>query len=264
MAGETSTSGTFSARPRFDLYLYFGRNLTDAANNRSNYYFSVWARKISGSAAWHLDASPWNVSIGGQGFSGSAALDFRSTSSIKMGEGITGWFTHTPDGYLNLWGDASMSDSEFGSAYCGVILYADRIPKPPTAPSIAGLGVDQVGTTSMRYRFASMGDGGSPVTDWQVQYSTDPTFATGTIVSSGGSSILSPLAPGRRYYVRSRGVNAYGTGQWSEITSGQTLSGMFVGFSGSFFGAEVLVGKAGAFVTAEVLVGKNDVFVTAG
>lgn len=93
----------------------------------------------------------------------------------------------------------------------------------PPAPT--PLGIDEITATSMRYQFASAGDGGSPVTSWGVEVATNPAFTGSTIYGSSGSLVLTDLTPGVRYYLRARGQNAIGVGPWSTVLSARTLGG---------------------------------------
>lgn len=267
MAYDVNATGVFANRPNHDLWLYFRRDLTDAPNNRSSYAWSLYARRLSGAISWTGASSPWQVYIGGQPFSGSSALDFRSTDIIHLGTGGTGWFTHDANGYLNVWGEAHMQADLFGNADAGATLYSDQIAQVPAAPRVTGVdaGIDMIETTSARFRFWNNGDGGSPVTSWAIQYARSLDFSLDPVlIGSSGTSILSPLLPGGRYWARARGQNAVGVGPWSSAVEFVTKSGAFVGDAGGFPGAEVLVGVGGQFVVAETLVGKGGVFVAAG
>lgn len=96
-----------------------------------------------------------------------------------------------------------------------------RIPKPPAGTT--PLSLDQITPTSMRYRFAGNGDGGSPITGWQVQYSLDSAHTVGMNAFYGtGTDTISGLQNHTTYYVRSRGLNAIGWGPWSGNLSATT------------------------------------------
>lgn len=96
----------------------------------------------------------------------------------------------------------------------------------PQAPSPTWF--ESVQATELTYKFSGRGNGGSPVTAWECQLATSPTFAAGTIVShvrSSGTTRFTNLMPATRYYTRSRGRNAYGWGWWSATGVVDTLSG---------------------------------------
>lgn len=256
MAYDVWAYGTFSSRTNHRLELYFRRDQTDAPNNRSSYAWSLQAVRTSGQRSWIYDAQPWGVGVAGQGWSGSAGLPFDSNLVI-IASGATGWCGHDGNGDLHVWGEAWMNASNFGNASCGNTLYSDRIARVPPAPTVQGYGVDQIGTTSVRYRFSSTGDGGSPITSWAYQYAENAAFTVGVVSgSSSGTSTITGLQPGKTYWIRSRGANAVGAGAWSQVLSFTTLSGAFVGRGNDFVGVEVLVGKNNAFVVATTFVGK--------
>jgi hypothetical protein len=90
----------------------------------------------------------------------------------------------------------------------------------PGAPTIRSL--DQVTNTSLRVWFEGNGDGGSPITGWQLQYATQSNFSDGVIVASGGTTTLTGLQSNTTYYIRARGLNAVGAGAWSSVASTKT------------------------------------------
>ncbi len=139
------------------------------------------------------------------------------------------WVEHDSEGYL---GPLSIRMTVSGShsfTYYAT-LYVDRLAQIPPAPSPIGL--DQITTTSMRYRFNGTGDGGASIIRWEVQYSKSATFSSGnTLVTSPGTMTHSPLDPGTRYYFRSRGVNSVGNGVWSSVSQADTLPAVAPGLS---------------------------------
>ena len=130
------------------------------------------------------------------------------------------------------------------------------MPEVPNAPTAKSL--DQITIDSMRYTFTTNGDGGSPITKSEFQYSTSSSFSSPVTVTSTGTSTVSGLKPGTKYYFRSRSVNAVGNSSWSSVLNATTLTGAYAGVGGSFVGSEVLVGVGGGFVTAEVWIGDPD------
>ena len=94
---------------------------------------------------------------------------------------------------------------------------AQTTPPPPTFN-----GLDQVTNTSIRAIFSGTGDGGSPITAWDLQYSASSGFYPQTTVNSGGTSTIGGLTPNTTYWFRARGVNALGPGAWSNVVSART------------------------------------------
>jgi len=255
MSYNAQWNATCSNRTDHRIEFYIQRNAT--SGNSSNYYWQLGMRRMG---AWYGtytgSQEPWSVYVGGQ-INGSSSYPFSSgTSFILMGSGTSGWFGHDANGNMSMWVDGQQHGSFFGYCIAGGTFYADRIPKPPPAPTPLSGSPDQIETTSMRYQFTSNGDGGSTIIRWETQYSTSPTFASGNsaIINSSGTRTYTGLNPGTTYYFRSRGVNAVGAGAWSATRSATTKSGVFVGYGNSFPGAECLVGVGGAFVTAEIYV----------
>lgn len=83
------------------------------------------------------------------------------------------------------------------------------IPPAPNWVSVAA-----TSSTTAHLHFASAGDGGSPVLEWQLGYGLDargPQY----YAASGGISDLTGLVSGATYYFWARGRNAYGWSAWS-------------------------------------------------
>ena len=115
--------------------------------------------------------------------------------------------------------------TQTGATVDGVSATAPPAPTPFSPP------LDQITTTSMRYRFNSAGDGGSPITSWAAQYDTYADFRYGVIIASSGTSVVGGLNPGTTYYWRSRGQNAIGVGPWSAVSQATTLPSVPPGLS---------------------------------
>lgn len=65
-------------------------------------------------------------------------------------------------------------------------------------------------------------DGGSPITGYQVAFSTNPSFASFNFYSVGPSArqmLLTGLTNGTTYFVRVAAANAQGVGAWSPVSS---------------------------------------------
>lgn len=96
----------------------------------------------------------------------------------------------------------------------------------PSAP--VWVNNDTVGQDSARITFgAPSTDGGSGISRYQIQRSTNSGFTAGivTIEYPGSPTPLSGLEPGTDYWVRVRAVNGVGAGPWSPVTSFTTLLG---------------------------------------
>lgn len=98
-------------------------------------------------------------------------------------------------------------------ALCGWLTWA-TISAPPTMMDAVRQPNGQV-----RVRFNGSGNtGGMPMTGWQLQYATNPSFSGATTVASSGTSDLT-LAPGYTYYFHARGLNDVGWSAWSSAIS---------------------------------------------
>ena len=76
------------------------------------------------------------------------------------------------------------------------------------------------GATSMHASWtASAYNGGSDISSYRVQYSTDPEFvtATTTVDVTGAAVDLTGLTTGETYYLRVSALNAFGSSSWADV-----------------------------------------------
>lgn len=93
---------------------------------------------------------------------------------------------------------------------------------PPAAPT--SLMANRSGTGAARVSFSAPANGGSPILDYDLQYSTSRTFTSGVVFVEAGTSALpridvSRLTPRVTYFVRVRATNAAGDSPWSAAIS---------------------------------------------
>ena len=210
--------GVYSGRPSNDLILEVSRH--SVSGNSTRWAWTLTARKF-GVTSYLLDARRWDVLVEGDSWSGLAALDFRSTDRIVIASGVTGWKGHDSAGRLTVDFSASHSPgSIFGSASLGGSFAADQLPTLPAAPK--PLPLDQISATGFRFRFSANGGGTASV--WRHQISDRSDFGTTVVTgTSSGTALITGLTPGRDYWARARGENAFGLGAWSTPVKATTL-----------------------------------------
>lgn len=94
-----------------------------------------------------------------------------------------------------------------------------NVPDAPSTPVLSN-----IQPTSVDVSWTPNGTGGSPITGFQVGYST--TSATqDTIVAAVSPKTISGLIPGTQYFFWVRAQNAVGFGPWSAFASTQTIAG---------------------------------------
>lgn len=153
------------------LVLYVRSEERDGVNNRSRYAYELQGRWLSGSPRRHnLDAGTFGITIGGNTVYPSHNLDFRSTDTVSIYAGTTGWFSHDSSGNLNLPVRAWISEYDiFGSADTSGTLVADRLPRKASAPGKPFFSEEL--PTSVRVAWSeATNDGGTPIDSYLLRY----------------------------------------------------------------------------------------------
>jgi hypothetical protein len=96
--------------------------------------------------------------------------------------------------------------------------------------TMAGPIVSAATTSGFTVGFTAPNNGGNAITSYELQYTDDNFFTTTTVPGITSSPrILTGLAPGKKYRVRMRAINAVGGGSWSPSSLEiQTLGGVKV------------------------------------
>lgn len=149
--------------------------------------------------------------------SGHTAMSGQGTVT-GLSSGVRWYFwarSHNPKGW-----------SGFSPVSSAVTL---RVPYAPSNPVIS-----QITQNSVHTKFGGNGDGGSPITKWELAYGRTSDVNTATIVVGGwsGDNDLLDLDAGRTYYFWARGVNAIGNGPWSGMSSATLIAGAYVYYNG--------------------------------
>lgn len=118
-------------------------------------------------------------------------------------------------------------------------------PSAPGTPSFYSIGPTNLGVAWT----VPADDGGSAITSYDLQYSTDAGFASPTTIVgiATPSRNITALAPNTTYYVRVRAKNIAGSGPWSTASSMATLPGAKVFRSGVFIDVPTMVMVGGVF-----------------
>lgn len=238
----------------------------DVANNQSLIHYEVWISKNSYSptfaqgtafARWGYDGIQVN-SVDPGGF------DFRASGPWLWLVGDV-WIPHNADGTRTITVNIGASFEILGSAAYN---YGWTLPSiarnPPPAPT--AMTPDQLTRNSMRFQFNSNGDGGSPITGWQFRYSTTADFSSGVSawMSSWGTSIVTGLKPGTRYWFEARGLNAAGAGPTSNRVNNRTLSGAWISTGTAWVPATVVISDGTTWRPANVDISNGTFWVPTG
>lgn len=248
-------SAPFPSRP-FTLYDSTTLTRQETANNRSLVHFEVAIRKDAYSPTFAnapaTAYASWGYNGNVIGSNNPGAFDFRAAGPWLWVSGDV-WIPHNADGSKTINVNVSANFSILGSTgytYGWTLPTIARFPPPaPTA-----LSLEVLDRNTMRYRFQSNGDGGSPILRWEAQYSTTPDFSSGTSAwfTSTGTSVVNTLKPGTRYWWRSRGVNAAGTGATSNVLNARTYSGAWISDGTQWLPANVVISDGTKWLPANV------------
>lgn len=129
-------------------------------------------------------------------------------------------------------------------------VYSPWVPGAPVP-----IGLDEIGPTSIRYRFSGTTANGSGIDAWQAQVATDPGFTQNVqTLGSSGTTTFSDLTPATRYYFRSRGHNGVGWGPWSSAVNEMTASGAYVSLNGVWVPVPLYVSNGLTWVVPDLQV----------
>ncbi|WIM95763.1 fibronectin type III domain-containing protein [Actinoplanes oblitus] len=202
------------------------------------------------------------------GATNGAALD-RNAGQVSRNSGFTdviaswdveGWAGRTVTGLPKgtvLYARVRAHNRVGWSSWSGTRTFTTAI----TTPSGPGLpGISDVGPTSANVTWNAPSDtGGAAITNYEIQRATDAGFTTNvaSVTDPSSPGALTGLLPGTIYYVRTRAINAAGSGAWSTTATFTTLSGVKVGDGTTWRDAIVWVGNGSSWVLALVKVGNG-------
>jgi len=261
---------TFSGNSSYRLHCRITQGSQSQASNYTNVNGWLWVEKLSGSGYYTGNSGNTGSITGSIGVSASgwAPYDFSSYSSKLIGSD-TDKVYHSSDGTKTASGSYAANDSNggnFGSASGSWSLGLTRIPKAPDKPSTPV--ITNIETTLIEFSMSAPDNNGAAITGYDIQVSPDSSYSSPTMEYSSGSlsQDAEPLSPGVKYWIRYRATNSVGDSAWSNSATATTLSGVLIGDSGSYKGAEVLYGLDGSFQSCEVYVGDpvTETFVMAG
>jgi hypothetical protein len=97
-----------------------------------------------------------------------------------------------------------------------------KVPYPPDIPSATNIGPVSV---TVVWTPPSAGDGGSPITAYEVSYGTDPLVHAASVTGTSPLTVTG-LQPGTRYYFWVRAQNAVGWSAYSAPVVATTIAGV--------------------------------------
>jgi hypothetical protein len=170
----------------------------------------------------------WSGTVNGVGVGGSTAwpTGTHGAPGILFGAWTANYGSQTVSFTLNYTGTSAFG----GPTTHSVSIYRPYPATVPAAPT--PVSIDQVTTTSLRFKFSGNSDGGSPITSWQAQIASDSAFTQNVqTVTSDGTTVFTGRTPNQPQWTRARGNNAVGSGPWSSALTATTLPATAPGLS---------------------------------
>jgi hypothetical protein len=202
-------------------------------------------------AAWSAPSDNGGVSVGGYAYQVAADAGFTSLVANYVTSGAASASATVPayatPYYVRVAAVNSIGQGPW-SATASITTGADV----PTAPAIGA--VSAIGPINADVSWsAPSSNNGSALTGYDVQWTTDSTFATGLVTSAVGTSAspytMTSLNPATTYYVRVRANNAIGASGWSGSLSFLTLPSVHVPNAGGTAWVDAIVYMADASAT---------------
>jgi hypothetical protein len=103
----------------------------------------------------------------------------------------------------------------------------DDVPAAPTKPVVS-----EITQNSFFSDFDSNGTGGVSIIEWETSWGKTPGATDAYIRTSSGNVDVTNLDAGEKYYVRGRGRNTYGWGDYGPEATVQLIAGAYVDVAG--------------------------------
>lgn len=221
---------------------------------------------IGGTEAWTsgptVPAAPESVQLVVNGVR-TLSLQW-SPPAVDGGDAITGYIIYysTTSGGSTVYTESvgpEVNDYTFdasgesaGFQYSATVAAINSVGTGPQSAMVYGTTADAPGTPSFMsagpagyvaggidISYSSASDGGSPVTQYELEYDTGEYFSTAssvTVPTDSSSYTLTDLTGGQAYYLRLRAVNAAGPGEWTvygsnPVTASATVPGVPAGLA---------------------------------
>lgn len=142
----------------------------------------------------------------------TGATSYNQTSLSKSFTGLTPGTTY----YVRVASKNAVTEAAgTTSVYGTTATFSTTAYSPPSVPTSVAVASSTATQATITWA-APVDDGGTPVTSYDLRYSTDPTFTTSTLLTGVTSPrVVSPLTPDTTVYFQVRAVNAAGPGDWS-------------------------------------------------
>lgn len=169
----------------------------------------------SGNSSTFDHELPWGYTANG-GYSGVLHHDYNANSGWNFLGSVN--ITYSQEIIFHL--EATGTSGFGGPTDFPQWIQRATVPAAPNAPTFAA-----IGPTSLNVIWTNNGDGGSPITGYDVGYALTNTAPTTTISATGSPKTITGLSPGTQYYFWVRAQNSIGSSAWSASSPVQTIAG---------------------------------------
>lgn len=262
-SGKSTTGLTVSGLTAGSTYFFRtaavnAYGMSDYSAATAGIVVDVAPNAVSAVTATVADAASANVSwTAPTANSGTSATSYVVTATATGGDTVTSTVTDTSAVLTGLTTGASykfavVAMNASGQASASTASAAVLIATAPAAPDAPSL--TNVDGPTVAVAWNAPAANGSPITGYTIQYSSDPSFATGvkTAATTSPSYTMSGLTHGVTYYVQVKATNALGTsgfsasGQATVTMTATVFAGAAAGVDGTGTGATLVSpGSAG-------------------
>jgi hypothetical protein len=247
---------------RVRLHLITYETGTNTAGNYSTVHSELWLERTSGSGRFSYNTNYWSMVVDGQEVDGSGTYDLRGGNNQLFSNDFA--VGHNADGTktISVSGGLYAPDGNIGSGNVYGAIGLTTIARAPGAPTLTGITQTSLTSATLTWTAASA-PSGAPVTGYQIQWATNPSFAGATTITVGNvtSYNVTGITTGAQVWMRAEAQNvATASGvaaPWSNTVTTMMLTGLKVEWEGAWVNAALYAEVNGVWVPCDVKTGQG-------